>query len=169
MTATTSRWQHLVPLPRPPCRATPTLDIFTFHCSKYFRPLNWHTRIRHRIHFLLYFIPHFPLPPLPLSASLSLSLSFRFLWPSLPVCVCLHKFCNISGLCLQLANALKTQIYIFLCSQAVELFSVVTLSHCPTTPSSPLLLPSSKYSHYWIWICRHWRQLRGGLLFQMSP
>lgn len=92
--------------------------------------------------------PLSPPPSLLVPASLSLSLSFRFLWPSLPVCVCLHKFCNISGLCLQLANALKTQIYIFLCSQAVELFSVVTLSHCPSTSFSPLLLPSSKYSHY---------------------
>lgn len=112
--------------------------------------------------------PLSPPPSLLVPASLSLSLSFRF-YGLLSLCVCLHKFCNISGLCLQLANALKTQIYIFLCFQAVELFSVVTLSHCPSTSFSPLLLPSSKYSHYWIWICRHWRQLRGGLLFQMCP
>lgn len=94
------------------CRAPPSapptsaLPIYSdsrilLFSSEYFRPLNWHTRIRHRIHFLL---------------SLILCFFLRFLWLSVCVCVCLHKFCNISGLCLQLANALKTQIYIFFCS-----------------------------------------------------
>lgn len=81
---------------------------------------------------------HPPLSPTPSSSfCFTFPLTFLSFFMAFFPCVCLHKFCNISGLCLQLANALKTQIYIFLCSQAVELFSVVTLSHCPTTPPSP--------------------------------
>lgn len=62
-------------------------------------------------------------PPIKLTYAHSASHSFptfpyslllpSFFMAGVCMCVCLHKFCNISGLCLQLANALKTQIYIF--------------------------------------------------------
>lgn len=134
-TTTTSRWQHLVPLPCPPCHHAHSRHFY-FSVLGIFPPikLTYAHSASHSFPTLLH-------PPLSLSLPL---LRFPSHFPfffygllSLCVCVCLHKFCNISGLCLQLANALKTQIYIFLCSQAVELFSVVTLSHCPATPLTP--------------------------------
>lgn len=137
-TKTTSRWQHLVPLPRPPCHCHAHSRHFYFSLLEIFPPikLTYAHSASHSFPTLLH--PHFPSPPL-FFFLLHFPSHFPFVFYGLlSLCVCLHKFCNISGLCLQLANALKTQIYIFLCSQAVELFSVVTLSHCPSHSSYPL-------------------------------
>jgi len=100
----------------------------------------------------------------PIKLTYAHSYSFPFFLPSMAISctpptrhfftfycsACLHKFCNIFGLCLQLANALKSQIYIFSPS----------FSGLNNLVSSLLL----SMSHYWICM-----RVEGpvSLLFQM--
>lgn len=114
-------------------------------------------------------------PPIKLTYAHSASHSFptfpyslllpSFFMAGVCMCVCLHKFCNISGLCLQLANALKTQIYIFFlfCSVRFMLLNYLVLSPCLLVPLSHPL-QSVRIIEFVFVECD-----KGSLLFQMSP